>query len=401
MNKVVLSSSLLLFIAASQFAYADKLTLSAATQLLIQHPQWQLAQAMIEQAESEVLVANQYQNPSIEFLSEGQNTQSMTLSLPLETPNVRRYRQLGADYALSQTTQQALFIQRQLQSQLKSQYYHALEKMQAKQLADEELNLLDKLRHVVQLKVAVGESPRYESVKAEAEWLASQAISNTAAQQLTQAQQQLASFLGIEQVMATNLSLPSDQFLCQVAQLPVETHLEYYSPYQAAKAHVAKTGAMVDYERALVVPQPTVSLGQERESGVDRIKLGVSLPLPLFHQRDGEIAAAKAKQQQSVAQLHDVERQFQLNWSQALLRYQSAQAQLASYEAGLLNEAKSAFQVAQTAYTYGERSILDLIDAQRTLASVKKDYLNFQFEQRYACIEMQQMANAWENTDAE
>lgn len=82
------------------------------------------------------------------------------------------------------------------------------------------------------------------------------------------------------------------------------------------------------------------------------------------------------------------------DWSQAFIRYQNANAQLVSYESGLLKEAESAFQVAQAAYKYGERGILDFIDAQRTLASVKRGYLTNQFERRYACMDIQQLTQA-------
>lgn len=380
----------------SQQTYADTLTLSSAVQRLTQHPQWQVAQALLAQAQGEVTVAGQYLNPSIELLGETQDKQSVTLVLSVETPSVRHYRQRSAGAALDQTTQQALWLQQQLFTQLMVAFYRITEKTQAQLLAKEELQLLERLRHAVQLKVTVGELPRYEGVKAEAEWLASQTRVNTASQQLAQAKQALAHFLGIQQLTDVALIHPDDAKLCQVAQQSSDSYLATYPLYQAAKAKLIKAQADTAYEQALVTPQPTLSLGQEREPGIERTRLGVSIPLPLFNQRDGQIATAKAKQQQSDAELREVERQFQQDWSNALLRYQSAQMQLHSYDAGLLSEATTAFNVAQVAYTYGERSILDLIDAQRTLARVKQDYLEFQFEQRYACLDMQQLANIHE-----
>jgi outer membrane protein, heavy metal efflux system len=167
-----------------------------------------------------------------------------------------------------------------------------------------------------------------------------------------------------------------------------------YPLYQAAKANLAKDQASTRYEQALVTPQPTFTLGGEQEQGIDRYKLGINLPLPLFNHRDGQIASARAKQKQSEATVMAVERQLKQDWSQAFIRYQNANAQLVSYESGLLKEAESAFQVAQAAYKYGERGILDFIDAQRTLASVKRGYLTNQFERRYACMDIQQLTQA-------
>lgn len=373
---------------------ANSLTLSQAMALLKEHPQWQAAQAFIEQSQADRVTAGQYLNPSLDVVTETKDRQSLAMAFPVETPSVREFRQLGADQGIEIATQQALLVQRQLRTQIQRAYYQVAQRKQEMQLAKDELQLLEKLRDAVQLKVKVGESARYEGVKAEAEWLTSQTRFNAAEQQYLLARQQLGELLGLTAVPEIVDQLPADNQLCRLPQQPFDDLVSQYPLYQAAKANLAKDQASTRYEQALVTPQPTFTLGGEQEQGIDRYKLGINLPLPLFNQRDGQIASARAKQKQSEATVMAVERQLKQDWSQAFIRYQNANAQLVSYESGLLKEAESAFQVAQAAYKYGERGILDFIDAQRTLASVKRGYLTNQFERRYACMDIQQLTQA-------
>lgn len=373
---------------------ANSLTLSQAMALLKEHPQWQAAQAFIEQSQADRVTAGQYLNPSLDVVTETKDRQSLAMAFPVETPSVREFRQLGADQGIEIATQQALLVQRQLRTQIQRAYYQVAQRKQEMQLAKDELQLLEKLRDAVQLKVKVGESARYEGVKAEAEWLTSQTRFNAAEQQYLLARQQLGELLGLTTVPEIVDQLPADNQLCRLPQQPFDDLVSQYPLYQAAKANLAKDQASTRYEQALVTPQPTFTLGGEQEQGIDRYKLGINLPLPLFNQRDGQIASARAKQKQSEATVMAVERQLKQDWSQAYIRYQNANAQLVSYESGLLKEAESAFQVAQAAYKYGERSILDFIDAQRILASVKRGYLTNQFERRYACMDIQQLTQA-------
>lgn len=373
---------------------ANSLTLSQAMALLKEHPQWQAAQAFIEQSQADRVTAGQYLNPSLDVVTETKDRQSLAMAFPVETPSVREFRQLGADQGIEIATQQALLVQRQLKTQIQRAYYQVAQRKQEMQLAKDELQLLEKLRDAVQLKVKVGESARYEGVKAEAEWLTSQTRFNAAEQQYLLARQQLGELLGLTTVPEIVDQLPADNQLCRLPQQPFDDLVSQYPLYQAAKANLAKDQASTRFEQALVTPQPTFTLGGEQEQGIDRYKLGINLPLPLFNQRDGQIASARAKQKQSEATVMAVERQLKQDWSQAFIRYQNANAQLVSYESGLLKEAESAFQVAQAAYKYGERGILDFIDAQRTLASVKRGYLTNQFERRYACMDIQQLTQA-------
>ena len=48
-------------------------------------------------------------------------------------------------------------------------------------------------------------------------------------------------------------------------------------------------------------------------------------------------------------------------------------------------------KAAEAAYRFGERGILDVLDAQRVLRTVRTDYLNAQYDLQAALIEIEQL----------
>jgi cobalt-zinc-cadmium efflux system outer membrane protein len=54
-------------------------------------------------------------------------------------------------------------------------------------------------------------------------------------------------------------------------------------------------------------------------------------------------------------------------------------------------EAEAALRVAQAAYRFGERGILDVLDAQRVLRSVRADLIDARYQLQVARIALEQL----------
>jgi cobalt-zinc-cadmium efflux system outer membrane protein len=74
--------------------------------------------------------------------------------------------------------------------------------------------------------------------------------------------------------------------------------------------------------------------------------------------------------------------------------YELASQQIASLERGVLREAEAALSAAEAAFRFGERGIIEVLDAQRVLRSVRADFLNAQYDQQAALIELEQLRAA-------
>ena len=118
------------------------------------------------------------------------------------------------------------------------------------------------------------------------------------------------------------------------------------------------------------------------------------MPLPLWNQRQGQIAEASANINQVQAQLSDKELALNRDLESAYQRYVIAKNQLNSFETGLLSQAESVLKVAESAYRYGERGILEYLDAQRTYRLVKRDYLAARFDYVSTMLEIERLAGA-------
>lgn len=378
--------------AVSCASVAQTLSLQQALSMVDRHPKWQAALATVDQAKAEKLVTTQYMNPSMDIWSETHDKQSLQLNFPVELPSVRTARQQGADAFVVGTQVQMQWLKQQLLADIERSYYQVIERQRLLKLAETDQALLAQLRHAVKLRVEVGEAARYEAVKAEAEWLNSQNRVDIAKQQLQLSRQLLLEKLDLDYLPDVDDHLPNEPRQCLAANQdipPLHNHLLLH----AADAQVTQAFNDVQYEQALVAPQPTLMVGVEQERGIDRQRVGISMPLPVFHQRDGQVASAKARYERSRAARDDMVRSLSLQWVQAVAQYQIARRQVASVESGLMREATAAFQVAQAAYKYGERGILDYIDAQRTLSTVQQHYLTSQLAERQACVDIMMHLN--------
>ena len=70
---------------------------------------------------------------------------------------------------------------------------------------------------------------------------------------------------------------------------------------------------------------------------------------------------------------------------------QIAASQVEALESGIVRQAESALRVAEAAYRYGERGIIDYLDAQRALRTARNDLIAAQFDLHVAAIEIERL----------
>ena len=67
------------------------------------------------------------------------------------------------------------------------------------------------------------------------------------------------------------------------------------------------------------------------------------------------------------------------------------QRQISTFERSLLRSAEEGLRVAEAAYRAGERSLLEVLDAQRTLRSVRVDYNQALFDRNAAWLDIERL----------
>ena len=68
-----------------------------------------------------------------------------------------------------------------------------------------------------------------------------------------------------------------------------------------------------------------------------------------------------------------------------------ADQQVTSLQSGSLRAAETAVEAAKAAYRFGERGIVEVLDAQRVLQSVRGDLLDAQFARQSALVDLEEL----------
>jgi cobalt-zinc-cadmium efflux system outer membrane protein len=121
------------------------------------------------------------------------------------------------------------------------------------------------------------------------------------------------------------------------------------------------------------------------------VRLGITVPIPAWNRRQGEIAQAAAALRQASATADQRRLEITAALERAYGIYEVANEQVAALEEGALRQAEAALQASEAAFRFGERGILEVLDAQRVLRGVRSDYLNAQYDRQAALIELERL----------
>lgn len=379
------------------------LTLQTIMQLAEQNnPGLQASRDQLDIARGARRTAQAYPNPDVEIgmgpsrtrQSQGQSGQNriIGLSQPIEYPIVRETRIRGAEAGITATEAGFQSARINFLAQIKNSFYDILRRQDELQVAQENFNLLGQVRDRVKLRVNIGESPRYELVKAEAELLGAAKNLESAALRVDQTKDALRNLIGpvLPEDFEVTGSLQTGQPVPPLEALRQE--LMVRSPDVAqSRAREEQARVRLDLERRLRMPQVTVKGIVEDDPDLRNWRIGVSLPLPLWNRREGQIAEASASLTQSQSLLAQQRLTLMRELETTYSNYLIANQQVAAFEGGLLKEAESAVKVAEAAYRFGERGILDYLDALRVFRGVRQDFLAARYELQTALIQIERL----------
>ena len=383
------------------------ITLPHLLKLLESHnPSLAVASARQESAQGALDTAKAYPNPEVEVLggtSTGKgvgalsgSNQEAFIAQPLDLPFVREARRKVAEAGIESADEANRAVWLSVRAQTRQAFFEILRRRAEFDISQDNERLLQQIRDKVNLKAEVGEAPRYEAVKAQAEWLNAVKLRESAQVKVEDAKSALHALFG--QALPYPFEVQGE-LKVGPAELPsIDMLREEVRALQPAlrqtQAEIQKARARLGYEQDLRYPQPTLKVGAQRDSGLEQWQVGVSVPLPIWNQRQGPIreAAADLRQAEALASQQElaVLRELENAWN----RHRIADAQVKTFEGGLLKQAESALSVAEAAYRLGERGILDFLDAQRTFRSVRLDYLNALFDRQAALIDLDRLRAA-------
>ena len=383
------------------------LSIDSLVDTVLQHnPSLQAARRTIDIASAAVISAGAYPNPRLE-LNAGRNAtptptaaagnvKGIGITQTIENPALRSARVNTALYAEQSSVQSFAQTRNALVGEVRLRAYEYLLRREEAAAAAEALKLLEQTRERIQVRVTTGETGKLDLIRADAEIVNARQREETARLQIAQASialnrlaaGQLPPNWQLDAVLAEEHELPS---LDTLRQLAVRENPEV----RVLEAELRRNQSRFEEARASLLPGVDLKLSQLREPEVRQDIIGVSIQIPLFDQRRGPRAEAIAERERTQARLEgrraELVQQLELAWRSVEI----ARVRVQALSEGAVRSAEAALRVAEAAYRFGERGILEVLDAQRVLRAVRQDLLLARFQLQASLIELDTLAGRY------
>ena len=157
----------------------------------------------------------------------------------------------------------------------------------------------------------------------------------------------------------------------------------------AARARVAAARAEATYQQTLTVRQVGASFGTKRINGQNSMIVGFSLPLPLFDRNRGEVQRAAGERRATEQELDWAERTISAEVQAAYQGAQRLASQVARLrDASFMDRAEEARGITLSAYEEGAASLLQVLDASRTLGETRITYYRVLFTHKQTLLDL-------------
>jgi cobalt-zinc-cadmium efflux system outer membrane protein len=380
---------------ADRSDHSLRLTLDEALALAEKNsPRLHAATARSARATAARQTAKAYANPEFEYLGGHQNSrdvdvpgapgvlQHYSVSQTIEIPAERNARQQVARLALTSSDLSLANERLTVVANVKHAFYDVLRRKEEIVQAQQNLSLVEDLRRRVEVEVRVGEKGRLELTRAEAELARARFMARSAQIHLVDS----VALLRVAIAAPADMNLDPEGSLesaIQLRPLPElrKAVLATHPALEQSRTDILGAEASLQHQRSLRLHQPDLTFW----------RIGATIPLPIWDRRRGQIQEAAATIRESTAMRDQRQLELVSALERAYEQYQLADQQVTSLQAGSLHEAQSAVDAAQSAYHFGERGIVEVLDAQRVLQSVRSDLLDAQFARQSALIDLEEL----------
>ena len=366
------------------------ITLRQALALALEHhPELNAYAWEVRAAEARVLQAGLRPNPELEaefgnFAGSkdfsGTRSLETTLSLAQTFPlggDIERRRELaGLQAQLAGWDYEAARLE--VLSKVTENYLVLLGAQRQLALAREELTLAEQVRNATDRRIRAGDAPPIDAARSSVPVATAQVRLKRAERQHQAARRQLA-------LMWAAPEASFDLAEGSLDELRAPPSPEQLAALVSANPQVARWAVEISARRAEAAlaeaeatPDLTVRAGVKHDNADDAnaLVLGISLPLPLFDRRQGDVLAARLSANAAVEQRRAAERRVEVALSRAYARMAGSFDEAMAIRDIALPPANEAFKFTRRAFESGDLALIDVLDAERTLMELRTEYLD-------------------------
>ncbi len=371
--------------------------------VVINNPELLASRQSLDAATAGITTAKALPNPRLEMQSGRYNEQNpaalsgrgngIGVAQLIENPALRNARAESAIHNRSRSAQVVVMTENELIAETKRRAYEYLLRKEETIAAFDALGLLEQIRERVKVRVQTGEAGRYELIKSDAEIYNARQREQTARLQTQQAAISLNRLAAGRLPSSWELNAQlSDKLQVPDLELLKQTALVENPEIKQLIAELARSRSKINEAEASLWPGVEIRVSQLREPEARHSMIGLSVQLPLLDQRAGPRAEAIAERERAIVRLEgrkaELLQQIELTWKSV----QIARTRIDALSEGAMRDAEATLRVAQAAYRFGERGILEVLDAERVLRSVRNDLLLARYQLQASLIELDTLA---------
>lgn len=356
-----------------------------------------IAQAAVAGAAADVRVAGQTPNPDVSLnvlsispwsgygagsLKDKKMDSQFRIDQVIERGGKRDLRVKSAESRFEAARFDMDDMARQQIAVLRYAYYNLRLAQEKQALALDTAGLYARSVEAGRLRLKAGDIAPVELSRLQIDAARAESDARQARTELEQAQVALAYLIGRE--TEASLLVASDNWPVLEEQALAEAPLGDRPDIEAAGRRLIAAEAERDLAKAKKRRDVTVGFQYERNlqnAPKDSVGFGISVPLFVWHEYEGEIARAEADLDQARLQLEQQQAQVIGQVAQARNALLLARDRYRRLEGGLLADAERVAKSAELAYSKGALGLMDLLDARRTqrqiqieAASARADY---------------------------
>lgn len=300
-----------------------------------------------------------------------------------------RLNRAVAEQGIYQAEHELAAQQQRVITDVRIAYFQTLVARQQEKLADELYQIASKSLSAAEDLLKKKEAARIEVVQAQVEVENADILKQNAKNRSAASWQGLAAVLGRPDLAPQPLAGDPE------AETGERTWNESLQLLVSSSPEIAVQVAQLErarraLERASVEKVPNVivqGMVNARDNGIGGRSDGaitVGLPLPIWDQNQGRIAAARGEVVAAERALEQLELSLQNRLAPVFERYRNARFQIQKYRTKILPAAQETLELTRQLYTAGEANYVSLLTVQRTYFQTKVNYLEAVRELRAA-----------------
>jgi len=320
------------------------------------------------------------------------NVSSWSVTQPLDMPYTRYPRVNAAEANVRAAEASRIAFEIEMISRVQQRFYELMRRDSELKAAEEDLSLTKQIRDRMQIRYDVGDTARFELIRAQTEFLNAQINAESSKLRVEQAKGQL------RQVVGHGL-LPDYEVVSQALKieplppLPILlSELHAQSPeLQKAKAEVEATESKLSFEQNSRLPRLSIKAQQYNDPNFTDRLYGLVVSIPIWDFKGGQIAEAQANASRAKNQFNAQSQSLEQQLETAYKLYQMTSYQVKILDQEVVQLASSARRIAEVSYRYGERGMLEYLDAQRTFRVARNDLIKARFDLASVLTEIERL----------